>query len=441
MTSNDTKILPSLQVKINYVFILGGLLLAFWSLFSFMRASQLMMTPNYGGVDFHAYWYAGLYLRQGQDPYTAFFSEMNVDSPINFIDKSNPQMYTTPAGLSIVPANTAPIVLLLTPFAWFSWPTAKTIWLIINIVLALLLPWLTFRSLPEAENLTWTDKLLTSLIFYAMTSTRRALDTGQTTLLIVSLMVGALLLARKNWAVAGILLGIAMSKYSVTLPLFLFFLYQRQFRLIVTSLVVQLAALLSIAVMTSTSPLLIVDSYLRLFLQHLNGKGIHMGQFLPSGSPWRLIVPIMGTLLLLGWVVQVLRRKQGKTSNFIKKSDDSFYAWHILTILSLWALLVAYHRLYDVALILFFLVLMATGLRWSTAWQLSSRAKYLLSFLTMGIFFAFILPGDTVAAMLAPQTAVVWADALLYIQTGALLCSLCLSIYLWLYHMTGKVVE
>jgi hypothetical protein len=248
-------------------------------------------------------------------------------------------------------------------------------------------------------------------------------------------MVGTLLLARKNWPIAGIMLGIALSKYSVALPLFLFFIYKRHFRLIITSLIVQLGAIISIAVIATTSPLSILDSYLRLLLQHLNGKGIHLGQLLPSGSPWRWIVPALGTLLLLAWVGQVLRVKQGRAHLPKDNSSDTFYDWHILTILSLWTLLVAYHRLYDIVLVLFFFVLIVTGLRWPAAWRLSRRENLFLSLLAIGIIFVLILPGDTVMALIAPQAAAAWANLLLYSQVGALLCALLLSVYLLLYRL------
>jgi hypothetical protein len=438
MLSDEAKLLQILRARANNLFVLGSVILALWSLLSFVRAAQLMATPDYGGVDFHAYWYAGLFIRQAQDPYAAFFAEKEVASPLNFLDKDTPQMYQAPVGLSVVPANTAPIALLLTPLAWFSWPTAKTIWFIINIILALLLPWLAFRALPDTERLAWTDRLLAVLAFYAMTSTRRALDTGQTTLLILSFMVGALLLARKNWAIAGIMLGIALSKYSVALPVFLFFFYQRQFRLLITALIVQFGAVLSLAVMTATSPLAIVESYQRLLLQHLHGKGIHLGQLLPSGSSWQLIVPALGTLLLLAWVGQVLWVKRGQARLHSDTSSDTFYDWHILTILSLWTLLVVYHRLYDIVLVLFFLILIVIGFRWQAAWRLLRREKFFLSLFAIGIIFVFILPGDTVMALFFPQAAATWADLLLYSQTGALLCALALSVYLWLYHLSGR---
>lgn len=435
MLSKEAKLLQLWRSKTNKLFLLAILILAIWSLLSFLRAGQLMATPDYGGVDFHAYWYAGLFVRQRQDPYIAFFAEMDVVSPVNFLDESAPQTVEVPLGFSIVPANTAPIVLLITPLAWFSWPTAKTIWLIINITLVLLLPWFAFRALPDADRLPLTDKLLTALAFYAMTGTRRALDTGQTTLLVLTLMVGTLLLARKNWPIAGIMLGIALSKYSVALPLFLFFIYKRHFRLIITSLIVQLGAIISIAVIATTSPLSILDSYLRLLLQHLNGKGIHLGQLLPPESPWRWIVPALGTLLLLAWVGQVLKVKQGRAPLPKDNSSDTFYDWHILTILSLWTLLVAYHRLYDIVLVLFFFVLIVTGLRWPAAWRLSRRENLFLSLLAIGIIFVLILPGDTVIALIAPQAAAAWANLLLYSQVGALLCALLLSVYLLLYRL------
>ena len=39
-----------------------------------------------GGIDFHAHWYSGHFLRQGEDPYTAYITKQELSTPIVYLD-------------------------------------------------------------------------------------------------------------------------------------------------------------------------------------------------------------------------------------------------------------------------------------------------------------------------------------------------------------------
>ncbi len=40
------------------------------------------------GVDFHSYWYSGLYVRAGINPFTAYRDRLPMPGPVSFIDGS-----------------------------------------------------------------------------------------------------------------------------------------------------------------------------------------------------------------------------------------------------------------------------------------------------------------------------------------------------------------
>jgi len=113
-----------------------------------------------------------------------------------------------------------------------------------------LIPGLVIRLLPEKNSLTGFHKLLIFFVFFILQGTRIANWVGQTTLLVFFFMLTALLVTRKNEFLAGILLGIALSKYSLAISVFLFLLLKREYLILIISLVVQVlgAAIVSLCI-------------------------------------------------------------------------------------------------------------------------------------------------------------------------------------------------
>ena len=92
-----------------------------YSVISLGRAVARGLGPV-GGQDFHSYWYSGHFVRQGQDPYRAFFDREKPNVPINYLDGAvTRELPVARSGLCKTPANTAPLVLLLSLFSLFSW--------------------------------------------------------------------------------------------------------------------------------------------------------------------------------------------------------------------------------------------------------------------------------------------------------------------------------
>ena len=181
-----------------------------------------------GGTDLFTYWRINHFTRQGEDPYKAFLQGSDIQLPVQYIGGHTATSYPiveTDVNQKL-PGNSPPIMFLLLPFSFLSWTTAKIIWMFLNIVLILATPWLAFRLF--ASNLSLLLCSMVALVYYGLPGTRAAIVTGQTSALIIFLILLTLWLVRnkRDW-LAGLALGIALSKISVALPLFLFLIYKR----------------------------------------------------------------------------------------------------------------------------------------------------------------------------------------------------------------------
>ena len=81
--------------------------------------------------------------------------------------------------------------------------------------------------------------------------------------------------------------------------------------------------------------------------------------------------------------------------------EEEIRDFHLLTILFIWTILVAYHRLYDTLILIFFVILIFKGLARPAIWDLSSRGRNpLLVFMVVFISTILILPARIVDLVL-----------------------------------------
>jgi hypothetical protein len=179
-------------------------------------------------------------------------------------------------------------------------------------------------------------------------------------------------------------LGIALSKYSLSLPIFLFLLYKKNFRVLLLAVAVQLFGVVGLAVVGKDSPVTVVMENYRLFFQLFDQPGVHLARqfeiFTKNHALTEIPVLVM-TLLVFIPLFFWLRNRTFKT-----KAGEGVLDFHLLTILFLWTILVAYHRLYDTLIMLFFMVLVFKGLAHPNVWNLKKREQTLL------LVFMAILP-------------------------------------------------
>jgi hypothetical protein len=403
-------------------------------LVSLGRSVQFNFLTPYGGIDFHSYWYAGLFVRQQSDPYAAYMSGKEPDIPIEFINGQTETATLPRSGpLATTPANTTPIVVLLTAFSWLPWSVAKSTWFFFNLLLVLILPWLAIRWLPRPNSLSALAVTLFSLAFYALKGTRAALGTGQTTLLVLTLMLLCLLTWERSWPLAGLFFGVALSKYSIALPLFLYAFYRRKFKVMAMAVLVQLSSLYLLSVLTGSRPLSILQSNYKIMQIHANMPGIYLAELFDHGSAMRLIAPVVLTALMLAYLAWTTYRQPRPARS---AAGSSFRNRHLMAALALWTLLVAYHRPYDGVLVIFFMAIILYGFSEADSWQIRPRQRRSLAWFVVFAMGMLIVPYEQINSFL-PVT--LGHSVLAFFAKGVVVTLVAmLVITLWLMVRTGR---
>jgi hypothetical protein len=387
---------PVLSVRLTQLLcVLAGLYAIFVAIYIFTETGKPL-----GARDFHQFWYAGNFIRQGRDPYAAYFAGEQPKLPVKYLDGVTINQYpVAQPQLAIIPSNTPMMLALLTPFSLFSWNVAKWAFMIFNLILMLITGWLVLRRLPFAGvKLAPLDEVLIFLVYFDFSATRIAIENGQTTLLVFLLMILALLYADRSWQVTGLTLGIALSKYSLSLPIFLFFLYKKKFKILLTAIGVQVFGILALAAIGRDSPVTVAMENYRLFFQLFDQPGVHLARQFEIFTKNHLLTEIpvlLMTLLVFIPLFLWLRRRPVAT-----ESTEDILDFHLLSILFLWTILVAYHRLYDTLILLFFVVLVFKGLAYPNIWKLTKREQILLLMFMAALPLILILPARIVDKVL-----------------------------------------
>ncbi len=333
-------------------------------------------TNPLGSIDFHSYWYAAHFLREGRDPYQAYLTTTTPTPPISYLDGITVNDDPAQPNLQQVPVNTAPILLLLAPLAYLSWVPAKGVWLVLNMLLMLIAPWLTLWLAGQHDiKLSRWGQIAVAVAFYAIAAPRFVVGYGQTSLLVYDLMMGALLLYRQHPVMAGVALGIALSKYSLVFPILLLFAYRQQWRVLAVAAAVQFAGVLVINGIGGTTLFTTLQAYLVLASEHTAKSGIHIGSLYNGSTLFRVVAPL-GLTLGVGALLYRQRRR------FVSIGEFS-----LIVIGLLWGVLVVYHRMYDGLLLLPFLVMLAWG-----ATRLTPHLSNWLHWYGIGIVTLLSLP-------------------------------------------------
>ena len=358
-----------------------------------LTRSLYLTTSSTGGRDFHPYWYFGHFVRQGMNPYTAFATDTPLSAPAHYIDGS----VVAPADviqphLAAIPANTAPTLLIAALFSYIPWHVVKYIWFALNLALVLVLPWLALRLLPPSLQLTRALQWLVALSFYAMKGPRVALSNGQPSIPIFFLMLVTLLLRQSHWLWAGLAFGVALSKYSIALPIGIFLLFERRFRVLIVAGLVQAVSLLAMVALKGGSLWGTLDVYIGMVTRYSGGEqGVHLGYLLRDYPLLAAVLVVAGTLVTLWFTLHSYRR--------------GWLAAHVLPInslLVLWILVGTYHRVYDTMLVLLFLIVCLSAM---TTWQLSTRQVQWLGISWLATLCFMCLPGEILEAVLPAAQA------------------------------------
>jgi hypothetical protein len=248
-------------------------------------------------------------------------------------------------------------VIALSTLSLFSWPVARLLWLGINLAMMLIIPGLVIRLFPVDFHSNTYAKGLIYLAFLGMFGTRNIAGNGQTSLLIFALMLLAVISLRRSWLSAGIWLGLALSKYSLSFPVMIYFIIKKQYLAAFTALIVQLAAAALLAAWVGVSPLTIFGEYAGILRVHTGLPGIHLANlFLQepvAGAAAGTAAAILMTVVVAAVMFHWLRKDNALGDS--NASLEQLANVHILPALTMWTLLVAYHRAYDSFVAILFL--------------------------------------------------------------------------------------
>jgi hypothetical protein len=305
-----------------------------------------ILTKERTGIDFFSLiWYPGHFLWQRADPYGAALTKLVPSLPIRYWDGHIATEFIFV--IDPMPTNLAPVVIIFAPLARLSWSNALTAWLVINLLMIIVIVYSVIRLL-GCEPFS-RQGLIILLLAYSLIATREALETGQTTIFVLACMLAALVIGTRSQSVGGILLGIALSKYSLTFPGLLYFLCRRWYKGFVISLSVLLIGTLLIALISKVFPYQILIENFRLMLMHSGMPGLHLSATLLKGlEPWSVV---MVALFSLGLLIAIFYLIFQNSLSWVKKQPAAFM---LLVITMQWNLLALPHRRYDhVAEILF----------------------------------------------------------------------------------------
>jgi hypothetical protein len=415
--------------KLQKIFsIIALVLLIITAAVSIERMIQQGFSPA-GGNDLYTYWYAGHFLREGRDFYRSFLEHEAISVPVQYLDRKVDSLDDILfAGLEPAPASTTPVYFLLLPLAFLSWPVAKVTWLFMNLALLAAAPLLLVRLFQKRNWLNRWEVLALTLVAFGLTSARSAVASGQITVLILDLVLAAVLLAdRKPW-LAGLLLGLALSKYSLSLGILILFMFiEPKLRLVLAAVLVQVAAIVALMLISGSRFVEIVREYIRMAVYHSGQDGIHLAAALHLEN--YLLWVAIGLTLIVGIPMAIWRwRRSNKRWN---ESLTPLSRIHLMVIFILWALLVGYHRSYDAMVVIIFFGLIAYLDRRPESWDLPGKVQTGLKVFTIVALGLLMVPSGSLVRLLLPLSIkMIWGSATNLTATTLILIFLFVSIFL-----------
>jgi hypothetical protein len=148
---------------------------------------------------------------------------------------------------------------LLLPFGWIPWQAAAAAWAAVNLLAAVAVV-LLLRSIAAASSSSAHVRayhwVFLGALFFCSTPVRDILSNGQFTLVSLACFLGSMRLALSERALlSGVVLAFAWIKFTVTIPLTLWFLCRKKWIEAGVALAVHVAVGLAISLVTRTSPL------------------------------------------------------------------------------------------------------------------------------------------------------------------------------------------
>lgn len=274
-------------------------------------------------------------------------------------------------------ANQFPsLLLLLLPYTFLSPLTARYAWLASNLLFTVLMIVLLKKTFfRDVENRVF---ILLALLMIAGTPWRNQIGVGQHTIFSFLFFLLAVFFCERGESIPSALcLAVCYFKYTLTVPLALYFVYKRKWKELILSVSIHIVLTIGSAWWLSESILSMIIDPLRVS-SALSGEGSIDISALLGGASYALFVT---AVIMAGLFVLALLMPQGQEKELI-------------SILLLWSLIVTYHRSYD-----FFVMILPfcyfLCLSKEKEWE-----KYVYLLLVLTVFFVLRLFHESQASLI-----------------------------------------
>lgn len=240
-------------------------------------------------------------------------------------------------------ANQFPsLLMLLLPFVAFKPLTARYVWIVCNVLFTALIIFLLRKTLLKDLNRYWF--IILSLLMIAGTPYRNQVGVGQHTLFAFCFFLIALYFSeyceKRNSVLVTLALFVCYFKYTLTVPLALIFIYKKRYKEIIISASMHV-------MLTFVGAWWLGDSFMNMILKPLKvasaisaDGGLDISAIF-AGSP--VSYCLAAVIMVLLFVIS-MKLPEG-------------YDRSLMSLLTLFSLIVTYHRTYD-----FFVMIVVAGL-------------------------------------------------------------------------------
>lgn len=240
-------------------------------------------------------------------------------------------------------ANQFPsLLMLLLPFVYLKPLTARYVWIVCNIIFTALIIWLLRKTFLSNVDSYWFYVL--SLLMIAGTPYRNQIGVGQHTLFAFCFFLIAVYFSeyceKRSTAITAFALFVCYFKYTLTVPLVLYFIYKKRYKEIAFSVIPHI-------ILTGVGAWWLKDSFINMIIKPLKVSsslaaegGLDISALL-NGSPLAYLVAL---IIMAGLFIMAIKLPAG-------------YDASLMAVLVLWSLIITYHRTYD-----FFVMIAVAGL-------------------------------------------------------------------------------
>ncbi|MBN1120914.1 MAG: DUF2029 domain-containing protein [Anaerolineae bacterium] len=364
--------------------------------------------------DFEVFHVATRLLHDGENPYRAWGENPDLlaeykqpAGPLNDVYIENLPLYNLPL---------FPVVLY--PLSGLTHDNAETVWFVLQIVMAAAIPVIVMHTFDDRPNPLLIAAL--ALLLLAWLPTRFTLKVNQAALFAIVFAVLALYFDRKDRPVwAGVCLGLALTKYTLTGPLIVYFIVFRRFKTVIWAFLTNLAGLLVFSLMAHKSMFAVVASYVNMvsaatFGNSFPGAASLDGwlQLLGVESRTAAMVGLLlgiaagvGLILPRFWRDLFNRGRSDPPGVGLLRQDILFL------LLSAMGLFFLYHRGYDFPILILFVAFASS--RWLSEVLANSDSRLLHVLQGTGLFVALFLlvPQSIIEGVLVPPVSALAADS------------------------------